>query len=122
MNVKHSSNNSAQDSKIITQRVLVAVLLGILVGSCLSFFKPVIDPSAMDVVIRGLRAFTDLFLRLIKLLIGPLVLATLTVGVGQMGTGTAVGRIGLRAMTWFLSASLLSLCLGMLLVNLLHPG
>ncbi|NDE55385.1 MAG: hypothetical protein EB071_00730 [Gammaproteobacteria bacterium] len=66
MNVKHSSNNSAQDSKIITQRVLVAVLLGILVGSCLSFFKPVIDPSAMDVVIRGLRAFTDLFLRLIK--------------------------------------------------------
>ena len=122
MNVKPSSNNSAQDSKIITRRVLVAVLLGLLIGSCLSFFKPAIDPSTMDVVIRGLRAFTDLFLRLIKLLIGPLVLATLSVGVGQMGTGAAVGRIGLRAMTWFLSASLLSLCLGMLLVNLLHPG
>ena len=122
MNVKPSSNNSAQDSKIITRRVLVAVLLGVLIGSCLSFFKPAIDPSTMDVVIRGLRAFTDLFLRLIKLLIGPLVLATLSVGVGQMGTGAAVGRIGLRAMTWFLSASLLSLCLGMLLVNILHPG
>lgn len=122
MNVKPSSNNSAQDSRIITHRVLVAVLLGVLIGSCLSFFKPAIDPSTMDVLIRGLRAFTDLFLRLIKLLIGPLVLATLSVGVGQMGTGAAVGRIGLRAMTWFLSASLLSLCLGMLLVNLLHPG
>ncbi|TSA04251.1 MAG: dicarboxylate/amino acid:cation symporter [Methylococcus sp.] len=122
MTLNKPSIDSSKASRLITRRVLLAVFLGILVGSFLSFFKTDIDPQTIDLVVRGLKALTDLFLRLIKLLIGPLVLATLTVGVGQMGSGAAVGRIGLRAMTWFISASLLSLCLGMLLVNLLHPG
>ena len=102
MTLNKPSIDSSKASRLITRRVLLAVFLGILVGSFLSFFKTDIDPQTIDLVVRGLKALTDLFLRLIKLLIGPLVLATLTVGVGQMGSGAAVGRIGLRAMTWFI--------------------
>ena len=65
---------------------------------------------------------TDIFLRLIKMIIAPLVFSTLVVGVAHMGDTKAVGRIGAKAMTWFIAASLVSLLLGMVLVNMLRPG
>ena len=66
--------------------------------------------------------FTDIFLRLIKMIIAPLVFSTLVVGVAHMGDTKAVGRIGAKAMVWFVAASLVSLLLGMVLVNVLRPG
>src|SRR6185295_19374691 len=65
---------------------------------------------------------TDIFLRLIKMIIAPLVFPTLVVGIAHMGDAKALGRIGLKTMGWFVSASLMSLLLGMVLVNLLRPG
>ncbi|MEF3007242.1 cation:dicarboxylase symporter family transporter, partial [Pseudomonas aeruginosa] len=65
---------------------------------------------------------TTIFLRLIKMIIAPLVFATLVSGIAQMGDTSALGRVGARAIGWFLAASLLSLGLGLILVNLLHPG
>lgn len=64
----------------------------------------------------------DIFLRLIKMIVAPLVFSTLVVGVAKLGDIKAVGRIGGKTMLWFVSASLLSLLLGMILVNLLEPG
>lgn len=64
----------------------------------------------------------DLFLRLIKMIVAPLVFTTLVVGVAKLGDIKSVGRIGGKTLLWFLSASLLSLLLGMLLVNLFSPG
>ena len=65
---------------------------------------------------------TDIFLRLIKMIIAPLVFSTLVVGVAHMGDPKVVGRVGAKAMVWFVSASLVSLLLGLMLVNILRPG
>ncbi|TSJ39338.1 dicarboxylate/amino acid:cation symporter [Mucilaginibacter corticis] len=65
---------------------------------------------------------SDIFLRLIKMIVAPLVFTTLVVGVAKVGDIKAVGRIGGKTLLWFLSATLVSLLLGMLLVNLFQPG
>lgn len=65
---------------------------------------------------------TDIFLRLIKMIIAPLVFSTLVSGLASMGNSSAVGRIGLKAMTWFITASFLSLLIGMVLANFFQPG
>ena len=65
---------------------------------------------------------SDVFLRLIKMIIAPLVFATLTVGIAQMGDGGAVGRVGVKAFGWFFIASFTSLLLGLLTATLLQPG
>lgn len=64
----------------------------------------------------------DIFLRLIKMIVAPLVFSTLVVGVAKLGDIKAVGRIGGKTMLWFISASLVSLLLGMILVNIFQPG
>jgi Na+/H+-dicarboxylate symporter len=64
----------------------------------------------------------DIFLRLIKMIVAPLVFTTLVVGVAKLGDISAVGRIGGKTLLWFLCASLMSLLLGMLLVNIFEPG
>ena len=64
----------------------------------------------------------DIFIRLIKMIIAPLVFTTLAVGVAKQGSIKAVGRIGGKSMLWFVGGSFVSLFLGMLLVNLFHPG
>jgi Na+/H+-dicarboxylate symporter len=68
------------------------------------------------------KILSDIFLRLIKMIVAPLVLTTLTVGIAHLGGGAAVGRIGARTMAWFVTASLVSLGLGLVMVNLFKPG
>lgn len=64
----------------------------------------------------------DVFLRLIKMIVAPLVFTTLVVGVAKLGDISAVGRIGGKTLLWFIGASLMSLLLGMILVNIFQPG
>ncbi len=70
----------------------------------------------------GFNILSDIFLRLIKMVVAPLVFTTLVVGVAKVGDIKAVGRIGGKTLLWFLSATLVSLLLGMLLVNFFEPG
>ncbi|MET1057459.1 MAG: dicarboxylate/amino acid:cation symporter [Pedobacter sp.] len=72
--------------------------------------------------LEPLTLLSDIFLRLIKMIVAPLVFATLVVGVAKVGDIKAVGRIGGKTMLWFLSASLLSLTLGLIMVNIFKPG
>jgi Na+/H+-dicarboxylate symporter len=72
--------------------------------------------------LEGFTILSDIFLRLIKMIVAPLVFTTLVVGVAKVGDIKAVGRIGGKTMLWFLSATMVSLLLGMLLVNLFEPG
>ena len=65
---------------------------------------------------------TTIFLHLIKMIIAPLVFSTLVVGIAHMGDTAALGRVGVKAVGWFICASLVSLTLGLILVNLLQPG
>ncbi len=78
--------------------------------------------SARDKKMEPFSLFADIFLRLIKMIVAPLVLCTLIVGVAKLGDINSVGRIGGKTMLWFISASLLSLLLGLILVNIFKPG
>ncbi len=80
-----------------------------------------LDPSLVT-LLDYITIFTDVFLRLIKMIIAPLVFSTLVVGVAKLGDLKAVGRIGGKTMLWFISASFVSLLLGCLLVNIFQPG
>jgi Na+/H+-dicarboxylate symporter len=72
--------------------------------------------------LQGFTILSDIFLRLIKMIIAPLVFTTLVVGVAKVGDIKAVGRIGGKTLLWFMCATLVSLLLGMLMVNLFEPG
>ncbi|AYB30283.1 dicarboxylate/amino acid:cation symporter [Chryseolinea soli] len=78
--------------------------------------------QARDKKVEPFALLPDIFLRLIKMIVAPLVLCTLVVGVAKLGDITSVGRIGGKTLLWFISASLLSLLLGLLLVNIFEPG
>jgi Na+/H+-dicarboxylate symporter len=75
-----------------------------------------------DKKVEPFSILADIFLRLIKMIVAPLVLTTLIVGVAKLGDISSVGRIGGKTLLWFIAASLTSLLLGMILVNLFKPG
>ncbi|MBY0556751.1 MAG: dicarboxylate/amino acid:cation symporter [Burkholderiaceae bacterium] len=104
-------------SNRLTIMILAGLMLGIVVGYVCHLTLP--DPSGFA---DAMNVVTTIFLRLVKMIIAPLVLATLVVGIARMGDVSAVGRIGTRTMAWFLFASLVSLSLGLTMVNLLRPG
>lgn len=78
--------------------------------------------NARDKKVEPFSILADVFLRLIKMIVAPLVLTTLIVGVAKLGDISSVGRIGGKTLMWFIGASLMSLLLGMILVNLFKPG
>src|SRR5262249_47621678 len=104
----------------LTTIILIGMVLGILVGYACHILWP--DPKTAKTVADYISLVTDVFLRRIKTIIAPLVFSTVVVGVAHMGDPKAVGRIGAKAMTWFIGASLVSLLTGMILVNILRPG
>ncbi|HEX3502411.1 MAG TPA: dicarboxylate/amino acid:cation symporter [Xanthobacteraceae bacterium] len=104
----------------LTTIIIIGMLLGIAVGYACHTLWP--DPATAKAISDYISLMTDIFLRLIKMIIAPLVFSTLVVGVAHMGDPKVVGRIGAKAMVWFISASLVSLLLGLVLVNILRPG
>lgn len=80
------------------------------------------NETLRDSKVSGFTLLSDIFLRLIKMIVAPLVFASLVVGVAKIEDIKSVGRIGGKTLLWFLGASLVSLLVGMLLVNLFAPG
>ena len=78
--------------------------------------------QSIEKLLEPFSLLSDIFLRLIKMIVAPLVFTTLVVGVAKLGDLKSVGRIGGKTLMWFLGASLMSLLLGMILVNLFKPG
>ena len=107
-------------SSRMTTYILVAMVLGIAAGGLINTEFPA--PATQKLVAGYISIGSMIFLRLIKMIIAPLVFSTLVVGIGHMSDAGAVGRVGGKAMLWFVSASLVSLTLGLILVNLFDPG
>lgn len=102
----------------LTLYIIIGLLLGLLVGYVVNgFYQPSIAGFA-----DAMSLITTIFLRLIKMIIAPLVFTTLVVGVAKMGDLAAVGRVGGKALLWFIFASVISLTLGLIMVNLFRPG
>ena len=104
----------------LTTWIFVGMVLGIFVGYLGHELLP--TPEMAKTTAGYISLFTDIFLRLIKMIIAPLVFSTLVVGIAHMGDTASIGRIGIKTMAWFISASLFSLLLGLVMVNLLRPG
>ena len=106
--------------KGLTFLVFLATLLGAIVG--LACHRLIHDPATSAAILDGFGLVTTLFLRAVKMLIAPLVLATLVAGVGRMGDAGDIGRVALKAMAWFIAGSVVALAIGLVMVELIAPG
>ena len=104
----------------LTILILVAAVLGIVAGHIAH--EAASDAASAAVIAGYFGILADIFLRLIKMIIAPLVFATVVAGIAGSGDSKTVGRISLKALAWFITASLVSLLLGMLFANLFQPG
>src|SRR3954453_20914804 len=107
-------------SNRMTVYILAALALGNAAGGLIHAQFP--DPATQKLFAGYVSYGSMIFLRLIKMIIAPLVFSTLVVGIGHMSDTGTVGRVGGKAMLWFVTASLVSLSLGLILVNLFEPG
>ncbi len=98
---------------------MIAMVAGVLLGLWVHYSG---TPAQIDNFSAGIGVLTDVFLRLIKMIIAPLVFSTLVVGIAKLGDIRSVGRIGGKALLWFMCASFLSLILGLIIMNSLSLG
>jgi proton glutamate symport protein len=98
----------------LTQQILLGLVLGIAAGWLVSRTNPG--------VAEYFNPFSQLFLRLIKMIIAPLIFGTLVAGVAGAGHVKAVGRMGLRAMIYFEVVTTIALVIGLAAVNIFRPG
>jgi aerobic C4-dicarboxylate transport protein len=91
-------------------QVLVGIVLGVILG--------VVAPATA----AAMKPLGDGFIKLIKMLIAPIIFATITVGIARMGAMRDVGRIGIRTLVYFEFVSTLALVIGLVVVNVLQPG
>jgi len=103
----------------LTMAIVIAMFLGVLAGYIVHENA---SAGFVAAFANNIRLLGTIFLRLVKSIIAPLVFSTLVVGIAKFGDLKTVGRVGGKAMLWFISASLVSLLLGMLLVNVFQPG
>ena len=106
-------------NRLFTAFIVGAMVLGVLVGWVLNTTLPAAEAAAWA---GNLQIITDIFLRLIKMIIAPLVFTTLVAGIAHMGDASEVGRIGVKTIGWFIVASIVSLTLGLVMVHILQPG
>jgi Na+/H+-dicarboxylate symporter len=103
----------------LTQYILLAMVLGVLVGYAVHENA---SPAFIKSFSAQIKLLGKIFIRLVQMIIAPLVFSTLVVGIAKLGDLKAVGRVGGKSMLWFITASLVSLGIGLVLVNILQPG
>jgi proton glutamate symport protein len=96
------------------RQIFIGLVLGILLGTVIN----AVDPKAAEYI----RPFSQLFLRLIKMIIAPLLFGTLVAGVAGAGHAKTVGRVGLRAIIYFEIVTTIALIIGLVAVNIARPG
>ena len=106
-------------NKIFTAFIVGAMALGVLVGWGVNHFLAADQAKG---VAENLTIITDVFLRLIKMIIAPLVFSTLVAGIAHMEDAASIGRVGIKTMAWFIGASIISLLIGLFMVHLIQPG
>ncbi|WP_309091345.1 dicarboxylate/amino acid:cation symporter [Domibacillus sp.] len=94
----------------LTVRVIIGILLGIAVGLAFPAFG------------EQLKVLADIFIKMIKMVIAPIIFLTVVIGIGSMGDLKKVGRIGGKALLYFEIVTTFALAIGILVVNLLQPG
>lgn len=106
-------------SKSLTTMIIAGLVLGIIAGF---FVNMVASPATAKAYSQDISILTAIFLRLIKMIIAPLIISTLVVGIAKMGDATTLGRIFSKTLFLFICASLISIALGLIIVNIFQPG
>lgn len=96
--------------KNLTVQVITGIILGIILGAVLPEFG------------AQLKVLADIFIKLIKMLIAPIIFLTVVIGIGSMGNLKKVGKIGGKALIYFEIVSTIALAIGIIVVNLVQPG
>lgn len=99
--------------------IVLSLIIGVIVGQCVYAFC---SNELAESVATNIKLLGTIFIRLIQMIVGPLVFCTIVVGISKMGDAKMVGRIGGKALLWFISATLVSLTIGLIWVNILKPG
>jgi len=115
----NSHPHASGSANRLTLYIVIAMVLGILTGYIIHINS---SPEFIQSFASKVKLLATIFLRLVQMIIAPLVFATLVVGIAKLGDLKSVGRVGGKAMLWFISASLVSLALGLILVNITKPG
>jgi Na+/H+-dicarboxylate symporter len=103
----------------LTIYIILAMVLGIVIGFLIH------NSSSEAFIVKfstNIKLLSKIFIRLVQMIIAPLVFCTLVVGIAKLGDLKTVGRVGGKAILWFITASFISLLIGMLLVNTFEPG
>ncbi|EGO8360783.1 dicarboxylate/amino acid:cation symporter [Escherichia coli] len=103
----------------LTTMIILGLVLGMITGVLIN---NVAAPETTKLYAQEISIFTTIFLRLVKMIIAPLVISTLVVGIAKMGDAKALGRIFSKTLFLFICASLLSIALGLITVNIFAPG
>jgi proton glutamate symport protein len=109
-----TSGTSGTRGLSLTQQILIGLVLGIIAGAIISNTNP--EWASY------IRPFSQLFLRMIKMIIAPLIFATLVAGIAGAGHLRTVGRMGIRALIYFEIVTTLALLIGLVAVNITRPG
>jgi len=103
-------------------KLFIAIVAGLILGVALGGLVHYQYSESAEGFAKNIKLLGTIFIRMVQMIIAPLVFCTLVPGVAKMGDMKMVGRVGGKAMIWFISASLMSLLLGMVLVNWIEPG
>ena len=106
-------------SNQLTLYIVIAMIAGAILGY---YIHETQSATSIDSLAKNLKLLTTIFLRLVQMIIAPLVFTTLVVGIAKLGDIKTVGRVGGKALLWFITASLMSLLIGLVLVNIFKPG
>lgn len=104
----------------LTTQIIIGLILGIILGGWYREMWP--DMANITPFADNMHLLSDIFLRLIKMIIAPLVFSILLTGIAKVGDFNSVGRIGLKTMIYFTSATIIALLMGLLIVNIFEPG
>lgn len=98
--------------------IIVALIIGVIMGGVVHIQYP----ENSEGFAKNIKLLGTVFIRLVQMIIAPLVFTTLVVGIAKMSDMKMIGRVGTKAMLWFITASLVSLMIGLVFVNWLEPG
>ncbi len=99
--------------------IVLGLILGIIAGFAVNSMT---SPETAKAYTQDISIFTTIFLRLVKMIIAPLIISTLVVGIAKMGDANTLGRIFSKTLFLFICASLISIALGLVIVNIFQPG
>ena len=103
----------------LTKMIILGLILGMIAGVAINNMA---SADTAKSYAQDISIFTTIFLRMVKMIIAPLVISTLVVGIAKMGDAKTLGRIFSKTFFLFICASLLSIALGLVIVNLFQPG